>query len=88
MKTSAVQIHPDDNVANLLRDHVKGERPQLADRMIVALAQDVSLGHKVAVLPIASGESVVKFGAVIGYATGAIAAGEHVHLHNLEGPPF
>ena len=86
MKISAVQIHPDDNVASLLRDHTKGERPRLADRSVAELASDVPMGHKVALSQISIGDSVVKFGAVIGHATLGIEPGEHVHLHNLEGP--
>ena len=34
--------------------------------------------------PIAAGEKVLKYGAPIGTATAAIAAGEHVHVHNIE----
>ena len=41
------------------------------------------LGHKLARRPIAPGEKVRKYGAPIGTATRAIAAGEHVHVHNL-----
>ena len=40
-------------------------------------------GHKYARRPIAAGEAVVKYGMPIGHATRAIAAGEHVHVHNL-----
>ncbi|RVC06170.1 altronate dehydratase, partial [Mesorhizobium sp. M7A.F.Ca.AU.001.01.1.1] len=40
-------------------------------------------GHKVAIKPIAAGEAVVKYAQAIGRATQDIAAGEHVHSHNL-----
>ena len=40
-------------------------------------------GHKYALRPIAAGESVVKYGMPIGHATRDIAAGDHVHTHNL-----
>jgi galactarate dehydratase len=40
-------------------------------------------GHKVAVQPIRRGDTVVKYGQVIGFATCDIAVGEHVHTHNL-----
>lgn len=87
MTITAVRIHPDDNVANLLRDHAKGERPQTAEGPLKPLATAVPMGHKVAVSAVGKGEPVVKFGAVIGRATCAIAPGDHVHLHNLEGEP-
>jgi hypothetical protein len=32
---------------------------------------------------IGAGDSVVKYGEVIGRATSAIAAGRHVHVHNV-----
>ena len=40
-------------------------------------------GHKIALRQIAGGEPVVKYGQVIGHATRGIAAGDHVHVHNL-----
>ena len=41
-------------------------------------------GHKYARRDIAEGENVIKYGMPIGHATRAIAAGEHVHVHNLK----
>ncbi|MDR1060826.1 MAG: altronate dehydratase family protein, partial [Clostridiales bacterium] len=46
-------------------------------------AQDVPMGHKIALRPIAAGENVVKYGYPIGAATRAIAPGEWVHTHNV-----
>lgn len=63
-----IQIHPEDNVAVALRD-----LPEIG----------VSRGHKVALRDVAAGEAVVKYGFPIGVATAAIAAGAHVHSHNL-----
>ena len=40
-------------------------------------------GHKVATRAIAVGESVRCYNQIIGFATKPIAAGEHVHTHNL-----
>jgi altronate hydrolase len=42
----------------------------------------VMRGHKMAVAPILAGEPVRKYGQVIGFATEAIAPGDHVHTHN------
>lgn len=50
---------------------------------IVALA-DLPFGHKVAVLSIRAGESVIKYGQSIGRATRDINIGDHVHIHNVE----
>lgn len=41
-------------------------------------------GHKYAIRQISSGENVIKYGMPIGHATCHIAAGEHVHIHNLK----
>ncbi len=47
------------------------------------LRDEVPAGHKVALREIPRGEQVRKYGQVIGVATSDIAAGEHVHTHNL-----
>ena len=41
-------------------------------------------GHKYAIRDIKAGENVIKYGQPIGHATQNIAAGEHVHSHNLK----
>lgn len=46
-------------------------------------ADSIPPGHKVAIRDIAQGEPVLKFGQIIGYADKPIAAGEHVHNHNI-----
>jgi altronate hydrolase len=55
-----------------------------------ALAADIEArarvpkGHKMAVVPIAQGEPVRKFGQIIGFAAQPIAPGDWVHEHNVE----
>ena len=44
---------------------------------------NLSNGHKYALRAIGEGETVVKYGYPIGVATCDIAAGEHVHSHNM-----
>ncbi|MCI2400915.1 UxaA family hydrolase [Aliiroseovarius subalbicans] len=53
------------------------------DGAVVEVASAVTLGHKVARYPISKGDKVIKYGVSIGSATQDIAAGEHVHVHNL-----
>ena len=48
----------------------------------VTLRQAVGRGHKFALIPIAKGENVVKYGLPIGHALADIAPGEHIHSHN------
>lgn len=85
MTFSATVIHPDDTVACLLRDHHAGEDATLPQGKTLRVLDDTALGHKIALAPIAKGAAVIKFGAVIGYATADIPPGAHVHLHNLKG---
>ena len=87
MTITAVRIHPEDNVICLLANHQEGEEPVLAGMKGPALTAPVPMGHKIALSDIAKGEPVIKYGAVIGHATQAIAPGDHVHLHNLVGAP-
>ena len=50
----------------------------------VAMSVALAIGHKIAAEAIAAGTKIVKYGAPIGSATRDIAAGEHVHTHNLK----
>jgi len=45
---------------------------------------DVPIGHKVALVDIKAGDTVLKYGQDIGKAVATIAKGEHVHVHNLK----
>jgi hypothetical protein len=82
---SAFQVQASDNVATLL-----GEAPAGSVLTIVGpagkrelVARDkISMGHKIALAAIPEGESITKFGIVIGVAMRSIEPGEWVHLHN------
>ncbi|QQP91916.1 altronate dehydratase [Skermanella sp. TT6] len=50
----------------------------------VACRGQVPRGHKIAIEPIAAGEPIRKYNQIIGFATVDIAAGDHVHVHNVE----
>ncbi|MBO5680651.1 MAG: altronate dehydratase [Lentisphaeria bacterium] len=54
-----------------------------ADNVAVALSGEMT-GHKFALVDIAKGEKVIKYGMPIGYATEDIAKGAHVHTHNVK----
>lgn len=75
-----IRLNPEDNVVIALADLRAGE--PLADGGPFLLA-GVPRGHKIAIAPIAAGQQVIRYGQIIGVATAAIAAGEHVHTHNL-----
>jgi hypothetical protein len=78
-----LRLSPRDNVAPLRARARKGEALLIAGERFV-LEEDIAIGHKVAVAPIAAGERVYKYGAPIGSATAAIAPGRLVHTHNMK----
>lgn len=47
-----------------------------------SLMCDIPAMHKVALVPIAAGEPIRKYGQIIGFASESIPAGAHVHTHN------
>jgi hypothetical protein len=55
----------------------------LVDGIRLRLGSNLRLGHKLARRAIPAGEKIIKYGAPIGVATTAIAAGAHVHVHNV-----
>ena len=78
-----ILLDPRDNVF-VARVRLKaGEMVETGEGMAV-IDRDVALAHKVALRPIAPGEKILKYGAPIGVATMAIAAGCHVHVHNMK----
>ncbi len=78
--SEAVRLHPDDNIVVAPLRIAKGAR--IARENIVAL-ETIGMGHKIATQRIAKGDLVRKYGQVIGVATADIAAGAHVHVHNI-----
>jgi (2R)-sulfolactate sulfo-lyase subunit alpha len=44
----------------------------------------VPLGHKIALQPLAKGDTVLKYGNDIGRIVADVAKGDHVHVHNLK----
>lgn len=86
----ALRLDPGDDVATALRPLGAGNAaviglPDGGTETGPPLAGAIPRGHKFALRAIAAGETVKKYGTGIGIATREIAAGEHVHLHNLEG---
>jgi altronate dehydratase small subunit len=80
--TRLLRLHADDNVLTVTKTLEAGESIRVGEAMVVVPAR-LPLGHKVAARAIAAGEKILKYGAPIGSATRPIAAGEHVHTHNM-----
>jgi altronate dehydratase small subunit len=80
-------LHPQDNVATALVDLSQGTAVSVTRgdaRLTVEVRAAIPFGHKLAIVPIASGEPVLKYGEAIGLASADIAVGEHVHVHNVD----
>jgi altronate dehydratase len=73
-----------DNVAVALRALAAGEVVAAGSARVTALVS-IPVGHKLALREIPQGEAILKYGQVMGRATAPILAGEHVHVHNVEG---
>lgn len=85
MSAECFQIDLADNVATLLQD--APEATDLAVRgdaatPVVRTLEPIRAEHKVAVVDIAAGQPILKYGFPIGVATQPIARGQWVHLHN------
>ena len=78
----AVRLHPADAVAVLKRT-LKAGTELVRGALRVTAARTIPAGHKMALVPIVDGADVRRYGQIIGCAQGSIAAGEHVHSHNL-----
>jgi hypothetical protein len=50
---------------------------------MIAIAERIPRGHKVALQAIPAGREVIKYGSPIGSATVDIRPGTHVHIHNV-----
>ena len=87
MKIDAIMIKPEDNVATALHD-LRGQETATVSvgetRKQVKVIEDIPYGHKFAVTPIRKGDTIIKYGEVIGRATQSIEQGAHAHVQNIE----
>ena len=80
MPTLAIRLNPADNVVVARADILPGT--DLPGESVAAQSH-IPAGHKMATSAIAIGAPVRKYNQMIGFATTAIAPGEHVHTHNV-----
>ena len=79
----AVILSDKDNVATALVDLPAADYMLGADEVAITVPEDIKAGFKLALSDIRKGESIYKYGYVIGLATEEIEKGEYVHVHNL-----
>jgi altronate hydrolase len=80
--TPFIRLHPADDVLIARAQLVGGTTIEN-----VSVRGLVPPGHKVAARDIAAGQPVRRYNQIIGFASKPIAAGEHVHTHNLDVGP-
>lgn len=81
---SIIVIHETDTVGNAIVDIKKNEKIRNGNEKLVAL-DAIPFAFKVALVDMKKGDSIIKYGEVIGIASIPIKAGQLVHTHNVEG---
>ena len=79
--SSTMHLNAIDNVV-IARSEIP-EGTTLPDRGVTAVRR-IPRGHKMAIVALAKGSAILRYGQVIGFASVDIAAGDHVHVHNCE----
>lgn len=85
-QSAAIVITETDNVATAIRELGAGDRVMVMvgkEERDVEVKGDIRFLHKFALRDIEKGQSIIKYGEIIGEATRHIREGEHVHIHNL-----
>lgn len=86
-KWDAVILNKKDPIATALKNLSSGDPVRVKSgetQFEVSVNEDIPLCHKFSIAKIPAGEPIRKYGEVIGAALVDIAAGCHVHVHNLE----
>ena len=76
-----------DHVGIAVQDVEPGERRAVymdSDRAISIMVKEaIPLGHKVALIDLGEGKDVIEYQVRVGLTREPIAAGQHVHVHNI-----
>src|SRR5262245_50667772 len=75
-----IRLHPEDDVVIARLEIPTGT---LLTKENVRAIVTIPAGHKIAVRAVAQGKPVRRYNQIIGFATRDIAAGDHVHVHNI-----
>ncbi|HYW47082.1 MAG TPA: altronate dehydratase family protein [Bryobacteraceae bacterium] len=81
-ENSAIHLHPTDNIA-VARVFLSAGAELNVEGVRLFTRDAIPPGHKVALVAIAPGEVLRRYGQIIGRAKVAIEPGQHVHTHNL-----
>jgi len=79
-----IRVHADDNVAIIVNEGGLARGTEFDDGL--TLLDDLPEAHKVALVDIAAGAPIRRYGSVIGFARGDIKAGSWVHEERMDMP--
>ena len=83
MKKRMLIMDPNDNVGVMLED-IRANDSATFERITLPAREEIEFAHKIALVAIAKGEDIIKYGEVIGYALTDIPKGSWVHIHNMD----
>ena len=84
MKSNAIRVNERDTVAVAARAIAASDAVIVDGQQVLDAAQDIPLGHKVALVSFRTGQEVLRYGEPIVRTTQGIQAGEWVHVHNTQ----
>lgn len=82
LSDQTIILNPADNVA-IARSALLPRTVLTSDADAITVKRMVPPGHKIAIRSIPEDAEIVRYGQVIGHASADIAAGDHVHSHNV-----
>ncbi len=82
MEYKAIKTSPRDNVAVAVQAIPEGKTVTIPDGNEVVANELIPLGHKIALMAIAKGAGIIRYGEVICTASEDIKPGDCVHIHN------
>jgi hypothetical protein len=85
-EVAAIVLHSADNVAVLVGAVTAGDGVTVRgarEGLRLVAGATLASGHKLALHDLEAGSDIRKYGEVIGRLTAPVAAGDHVHVHNL-----
>jgi len=83
LESVTITLNPRDNVA-IARTALLPRTVLSTEAESITVARMVPPGHKIAIRPVPKCAEILRYGQIIGHASVDIAAGDHVHSHNVE----
>lgn len=87
MAIDAIILKEGDNVATAVRElQAEQEAVTRLEQITIRIGikETIPYGHKFAARSIFKGDDIIKYGEIIGRATGSINTGCHAHVQNIE----